>query len=134
MNQRKNKTTVRCGTTAVEVAICLPVLFMVLFGSYEFARANMMRHSTEAAAYEGARIGVLPGTTRQKIVDACSRILSTVGVNDFSVNVSPANFDNNTETVTVEIDVPYRGNCVVPTFFVQDPNFHGRCEMRREVF
>ena len=44
----------RHGATTVELALVLPVLFIIVFGSFEFSRLNMLKHLAEVAAYEGA--------------------------------------------------------------------------------
>ena len=66
MKHQKNNGRRRVGALAVEVAMCLPILLMVLFGCYEVARANMLVHATESAAYEGARVGIIPGCNSRK--------------------------------------------------------------------
>ena len=77
------------GAITVEVALCLPVLFAILFGSYELARANMMLHSTESAAYEGARVGIIPGATPESVRESVGGILRSVSVSEFDVVIRP---------------------------------------------
>ena len=60
MNKKRTNNSNRRGALTVEVAICLPLLLITLFGLYELSRANMIRHAVESAAYEGARSGILP--------------------------------------------------------------------------
>lgn len=124
----------RRGALAVELALCLPLLLLFLFGCYEIARANMISHAAESAAYEAARVGILPGTSEDKIRDAADFILSSVGVSDFDVEITPTVITSQTPLVKVEITVPYRANTSVPAFFLSDPNFRGECELTRETF
>jgi Flp pilus assembly protein TadG len=123
----------RRGALTVEVAICLPVLFLFLFGCYEIAHANMLMHATESAAYEAARVGIVPGAKSEKIRNAAQFVLNSVGVNDFTLTITPDPVDRSTEKVKVEIAVPFRGNSSVPRLFVQDPTFRGECELTRET-
>ena len=51
----KYKNQHRHGVAAVEFALTVPFLFLFIFATYELGRANMIMHTTEAAAYEGAR-------------------------------------------------------------------------------
>ena len=123
----------RRGALSVEVAICLPILFTFLFGCYEIAHANMLLHATESAAYEAARVGIVPGARPEKIRAAAAFVLNSVGVTNFTVNITPDPISSSSEKVKVEILVPFRGNTSVPSMFVQDPTFHGQCELSREV-
>ncbi len=128
------KRTRRQGATVVEVAIVLPVLFMFLFASYELARANMLQHATESAAYEGARIGIVPGANKDKIEEAVEFVLNSVGATDFKVIVTPKKIDKGTEKVKVRVELSLRKNSTVTKFFVNDPTLVGECELNRETF
>ena len=123
----------RTGGLAVEMAFCLPVLLMLLFGCFEMAHANMLIHSTESAAYEGARVGIIPGANSEKIKSAAGSVLRSVGINNFTVTVTPDVIRNDTEEVTVEIAVPFKTNTSIPTMYIQDPTFRGSCTLSREV-
>ncbi|MFK7767140.1 MAG: TadE/TadG family type IV pilus assembly protein [Mariniblastus sp.] len=133
MKTSKSKRQERRGALTVEVALCLPILLMTLFGCFELAHANMLLHATESAAYEGARIGIIPGATEQKIQDAASGVLRTVGINNFTITVTPSVITTETEAVSVNIEVPFRGNTSLPTFFITNPVFRGNCELSREI-
>lgn len=123
----------RCGSLTVEVALCLPILLMVLFGCYEMARANLLLHASEGAAYEGARVGIIPGATHDKIEDAAGSVLRSIGINHFTITVSPDVISADTEKVEVEVAVPFRPNTLFPEYFVPDPTFRGKCELSRET-
>ena len=133
MNEMKNRTR-RTGATVVEVAIVLPILFMFLFASYELARANMLLHATESAAYEGARIGIVPGADKDKIKKAVEFVLNSVGASEFKVIITPNKIDKGTEKVKVRVELSLRKNTTVSRFFVQDPLLVGECELNRETF
>lgn len=121
------------GTITVEVALCLPVLLAILMGSYELARANMMLHSTESAAYEGARVGIIPGATPESVRAAVGGVLNSVGVRKFDIAITPEVITNQTIDIEVLVTVPLRENLALPTFFIQDPTFQGTCTLQREV-
>ncbi len=123
----------RQGSLTVEVAICLPILLMILFACYEMAHANMLLHATESSAYEGARVGIIPGATSEKIETAVGGVLRSVGINHFKIKVQPDKIKADTESVKVEVTVPFRANTSIPSFFVKDPKFLGQCELSRET-
>lgn len=113
--------------------MCLPVLMTILLGSYELARANMMLHSTESAAYEGARVGIIPGASPDAVRDAAARILGSVGVRSFDIQIFPEVITNTTEEIEVLVTVPFEENLAFPTLFIQEPVFTGTCTLRREL-
>jgi len=123
----------RRGGLTVEVAICLPVLILILFGCYELARVNMILHATESAAYEGARTGIIPGATPEKIEQSAGFILRTVGINDFEIETVPPIIERDTENVEVIVRVPVANNLSIPRLFVKEPTFKGTCKLTREV-
>jgi len=123
----------RRGALAVEMALCLPILFLLLFGSFELARANMMLHATESAAYEGARVGIVPGANKTKIEAAVRFVMGSVGVQNFTVTVVPDTILSDTETVEVTVAVPFRENTTFAGFFIKDPTFKGTTLLTREI-
>lgn len=129
---RQNKSA-RRGAVTVEVAMCLPILFLILFGVYEFAHVNMVIHATQSAAYEAARTAIVPGATNRDAQDSARSVLGSVGVRDFGINITPA-LNSTSDTVRVDVNVPFRNNSFVFRMFIADPVFRGRCEMKRESF
>jgi Flp pilus assembly protein TadG len=123
----------RTGSLTIEVALCLPVLILLLFGCYELARTNMILHGTQSAAYEGARTGIIPGATPEKIEQSVGFVLRTIGVQDFQVEIIPADIQRDTESVEVIVRVPVANNLSLPRLFVEDPTFKGTCKLSREI-
>ena len=121
------------GALSVEFAMTLPVLMTILFGAYEFGRANMIRNTAEAAAYEGARVGIVPGATAQDVRDQANFILSTAGIRQSTIQVIPNRITNQTSDVEVIVTVPMTGNSIAPQMFTQRIIFDGRCQLNREL-
>src|SRR4051812_11308365 len=80
----------RCGATLVEFAICLPVLLVMVFGSIELCRLNMLRHGATQAAYEAARRGIVPGATTTQVRTVASDLLDALLVSGYTVDVNPS--------------------------------------------
>jgi Flp pilus assembly protein TadG len=128
-----NRNRNRRGAATVEFAITAPILFLLLFGGFELSRANMLMHTCEAAAYEGARVGIIPGATSQEVSDAVTRILATVGVNNASVQVQPDNLQTESQSVAVTVQFTFQENSLlVPDFMGTEP-FVRTCELLREI-
>ena len=131
MNRKLTRN--RRGASAVEFALTLPALLMILFASYEFSRANMMLHTAEAAAYEGARVGIIPGATANEVRQAAQDVLGTAGIRNSQIVVVPANLDTDTETVSVTISFEYGDNSTMFQLFMdENAEVEKTCEMARE--
>ena len=131
---RNKKHDHRCsGALTVEFALTLPVLLMILFAAYELGRANMLRNTAEAAAYEGARRGIVPGSDADDVRDSVNFVLGTSGIRDANIRINPPVITMATETVSIEIDVPMAGNTLIPSIFTRGMSFNGQCELNREL-
>ncbi|HVJ86844.1 MAG TPA: TadE family protein [Caulifigura sp.] len=100
----------RAGGVAVETAVVLPVLFMIMFGAVDCARLNMVRNTAQNAAYEGARNAITPGATANHAKAVAQKVLNGVGIKNYTVSVSPATITTATDVVTVTVTVPLKDN------------------------
>ena len=123
----------RKGATAVEFALTLPILFLFLFAGYELSRANMIMHTCEAAAYEGARVGIIPGATPAKIQAAADQVLATVGVQNATISTDPTVIESETETIAVTVQVNFADNTALKPLFMGIGTFVRTCTMQRET-
>src|SRR5689334_5559129 len=97
---------VRRGATTVEVALILPVLLLFVFASFEFSRLNMLKHLAGAAAYEGAREGIIIGATADDVTTRVNAILASGGVYDAEITTTPNTLSVSTTEVTVQVTIP----------------------------
>ncbi len=97
------------GAAAVELAVILPVLFMLLFGIIEFGRYFWWRHSVTAAATEAARMAILdPSVISDAQVEAWAvQVAQDGGVNAApTVTVDPLDRPRN-QPITVTVQIPF---------------------------
>ena len=94
------------GSVAVEFALVAPIFFLILFASIEFARVHMIQSSVENACFEGARRGIIPGANSAICKSMTESLLDLAKVHDYTVTVTPANFDATTDEITVTAVVP----------------------------
>ena len=116
----------RRGTTVVEFAIVSPVFILLLVASFEFARLNVVRHTADNAAYEAARIAMVPGATAAEAVNEANRIMSIAGARGTNVTVNPSTIGPNTRQITVTVDIPLGQNGWIT------PRFTGATSMRAQ--
>lgn len=108
----------RRATTTVEFAVTLPVVLLLFFGSIEFSRVNLLRHTAAQAAYEGARRGIVPGATAGDVEDVTAQILDSAFAAGYTVTVTPSTITQNTTEVTVDISLPLAANgWIEPLYF-----------------
>ncbi|MCU0712460.1 MAG: pilus assembly protein [Pirellula sp.] len=128
----KSSRSTRRGATTVEFAMVAPIAFLLLFGSLELGHANMVFHSAEAAAYEGARKGIVPGATAAECIAEANEMLQLCRVRGGNVTVIPATLTPNDASVTVRIEVPYRSNSLIVPFFTRSLVINRECRLSRE--
>lgn len=130
MKRRRQR---RSGASAIELALTLPILFFILFAAYESARANLLRHAARSAAYEGARVGIVPGVSAQDVEDTANAILATIGIRNADVTITPTQIQESSPTVRVDVAIDAEDNFFFAPFFFRDAVFAGDCELSREV-
>ena len=114
---RRSPANNRAGATAVEFALVAPIFFLLLLSSFEFSRLNVIRHTADNAAYEAARIAMVPGATAAEAITEANRIMDIAGARGTAVTVNPAAFGPSTSQITVTVDVPLDQNgWIVPRF------------------
>lgn len=88
----------RSGAAAVELAISLPVLVMLLFGTIETCTMIFLQQSLEIAAYEGARVAILPKVQASDVEATVNQILSARRVNSARVGVTLLRYSDEQST------------------------------------
>ena len=104
------------GASAVEFAILLPVLLLILFGIIEFGMMMYGREIVTNATREGARAGIVQGPpkrTEGEITAIANTYLSTTGVNpaDVSFTVTGEGLANPN---TLTVNAAYTYNFLIP--------------------
>lgn len=122
------------GMTTVEFAITAPIVFLLFFSAYEFSRMEMVRHTIDIAAYEGARRGIIPGASAASVEQQVQRVLAPVSIRNVQVDVTPNVIDRSTPEVTVDVTVPMSSNGWVLARFVGGLTLRGRSTLAREGF
>ena len=108
---RRNRP-IRNGEAAVEAALCIPVVILVMFGTLETCSGIFLNESLKIVAYEGARVGVRRGATFASVQERCEEVLAARNVTGAAITISPSNFESLAalEPITVTVTAPYAGN------------------------
>jgi Flp pilus assembly protein TadG len=123
----------RRGAVAVEFALTAGLLFMILFAAIEFMRVNTIVNSTENAAYEGARAGIVPGAKAKDARQAARGMLTAIGVRGAKIDIEPNTIQADTPEITVTIEVPLNRNSFITPRFFLGKTLTKTCTLTREV-
>jgi Flp pilus assembly protein TadG len=92
------------GAVAVEFALVLPLLLLLVFGVLEFGLIMSAKGVITHASREGARLGVVycnPRKTPAEITACVQAYLNTAGIYDATINVTPGASSGDLLTVKV---------------------------------
>ncbi len=80
----------RHGTATVELAVCLPMLALLVFGSIQASNLIYLKHALTSAAYEGtlelARADATPDSVELRV----EQVLSMHDIDKATVDISPS--------------------------------------------
>lgn len=79
----------RWGTAAVEAAVSLPLLVLLVFGAIEVAGGVFLSQALAIAAYEGAREAARPGGTSAAAEQRVIEVLSSHQIDTYVIRFEP---------------------------------------------
>jgi Flp pilus assembly protein TadG len=112
------------GAAAVEFALVLPILILLIFGIVEFSISYNRQQALHAAAREGARTASVPSSTTSDINSAVTNALQGVTFDSSpTITITPSAsqpcLNRSGQTVTVQVtansqlDIPLWNNVTV---------------------
>jgi len=124
----------RRGVATVELAVCLPVLALLVFGSIEAASFIFLKQSLQVAAYEGIREAIRPGAIDSVARDRSFAILNSRFIRDAIVAFplgTPANAIRG-QQVVIEVSAPTSTNSPLAGQWVANRTLTTRLVMLKE--
>lgn len=137
----------RQGAAAVELAVVLPLFFLLLFAVVEFGRAMMAGELLTHAAREGARLGTLSGKSNADVEQkVASLVRNTLGVAPehvrtvISVTAAPGNPAPGNQVaralsrdvIRVQVRVPFDQLSFLPAAYLRGASLMGEAAMQHE--
>jgi hypothetical protein len=121
------------GSAAVEFAVCLPVLVLMVFGSIEASSFIFLKQSLHVACYEGVREACKTGSTDASARGKAEAILESRRVNDFEIRF-PEGVQGiaRGETISCEISAPTGTNSPLAGDFLPARVLTARVVMLKE--
>jgi hypothetical protein len=129
-----NHSDSRQGVAVTELAVCLPILVLLVFATLEACHTIYLRQSLSIAAYQGARTALIVGATESNVVAQCDQVLADRKVSGGVVRIAPAGFENSPPRtfIAVEVSAPHLDNQLLPVRLFAKPFMTGRVEMMKE--
>ncbi|TWT85609.1 TadE-like protein [Posidoniimonas polymericola] len=110
----------RRGTATVELAVCLPVLTLLVFGSMQACDMIYLKHGLTTAAYEGSLEIARPDANNITVSARIKQVLGLRGVTNGTYFFTAAeNIQDLSpgDPVTISITAPVDENLMVSGFF-----------------
>ena len=109
------RTAARRAAAAVEFAVVVPILILLIFGMIEFSRLMMVEQVLTNAAREGARKASLPGTSTSDVTTAVNTYMTNSGLSGQTTTVSPdPSTANPGDAITVTVSIPFNNVSWLP--------------------
>ena len=125
----------RRGAAATELAVCLPVLTLVVFGSIQACNLIYLKHGVVTAAYEGTLELAKRNATSASIVARAEQVLSARGITASQIRVLPAGTEIAAAAVgtpfSIEVVASVKSNMSLSGFFPLPQNVTGRIAATR---
>jgi hypothetical protein len=121
------------GLAVVELAICLPILFLILFATIEACSMLQLKQNVQITAYEGARIGILPGSNAALVQTQCEMLLDDRGILGYTIAMTPdPSVLNIGDLLTVTVTADCAANAVAGGVFFEGKSISESIVMRAE--
>ncbi len=102
--RRISQNMSRQGTVSVEMAFCLPILFVMFTASIDLIRYNLLRNVVTQATYEGARTALVKGATVADVEQAVNSTMVAFNPDlNYTIDVAPASLPSLTDTIEVTV-------------------------------
>ncbi len=126
----QRRARVHSAIATVELAICLPLLSLIMFGSIQATNLIFLQHATTAAVYEGSLEMAKSNATNASVQSRIQQVLDARDVANSSIAILPAGTDISQTPpgtlLTLEITADVRSNMSVFGFFLMPNQVTGR--------
>jgi Flp pilus assembly protein TadG len=124
----------RRGAAVAELAICLPLLVLLVFASIEACSMIFLEHGLSIASYEGVRAGISYDATNADVMSRCNEIINQRSIAGATVSTNPGNVANvqKGQPITVTVSAPSNANMISPPWFFGGMTLTARTTMVKE--
>jgi Flp pilus assembly protein TadG len=134
LHRGHRRTTSRRGVAASELAVCLPVMVLLVLATIETCTMIFLKQSLTVASYESVRTALQPGAVAADVQATCDGVLADRRIQGGKLTISPANFTQLTpgEYIQVTVSAPADSNSVIPGSFFRGKTLSASATMMKE--
>jgi Flp pilus assembly protein TadG len=99
MNSRNRRQRQR-GNAVLDMALVLPILLALAFGTVEFGYYFYVKHNVQAAAREGARAAIVPSAVAGDVTTAVQNVMTAAGLGSSGYTTSVTDINGNAINVS----------------------------------
>jgi Flp pilus assembly protein TadG len=124
----------RSGIAAMEMAVCLPAIVVLVFAAIESCTAIFLTQALQSAGYEAVRVAINANGTTSQAQQRAQQILDAHSIVGSSVRCEPPDVSGAKagDQVTVVVTAGYDGNRISPSFFFGGRTVEVRTTMAKE--
>jgi Flp pilus assembly protein TadG len=121
-HRRSTRPDKRRGVATVELAICLPILMLLVVFAIEGSNFIFLKQAATVAAYEAAHVATQQGGTEVEAQRRAEEILAARAIDTAEVQFTPAAPDAAVRgtLVTVSVSAPASANSIGLDWFFED--------------
>jgi hypothetical protein len=122
------------GVAASELAVCLPVMVLMVLATIETCTMIFLKQSVTVAAYESVRTALQPGAVPSDVQTTCDGVLADRRIQGGKLTISPANFTQLTpgQYIQITVSAPADSNSVIPGSFFRGKTLSATATMMKE--
>ena len=130
----RQTTSSRRGVAATELAVCLPVLVLLVLATVETTGMIFVQQSLEIACYEATRVALAPGAEEANVKYQAELILQSRGVKSATVTVSPADIPGTAAGawISVKSSAPFSANSLMGGWLFKSKTLVAEVQMMKE--
>lgn len=132
LRQRRHRP--RRAMAVTELAVCLPVVTLIIFSSIEACSMIFLQQSLDVACYEASRVALVPKAQNANVKYQAELILTSRGVNGSQVSVTPADIQGAPQSswIKVTATAPFRGNSLAGGWLFKNRTLAASVQMMKE--
>jgi Flp pilus assembly protein TadG len=122
------------GAVAVEMAVVLPLLILLIVGIVESTNLIYLKQSLTISAYEGVRAAITTSATTADVADRANQIIADRKVKGSSIAIIPADFQaaGYGTYISVKVSAAYGSNSLMPGWFFTGTTLSSEVKMMKE--
>ncbi len=109
-NPLKSRRKWRSAVAAVEFAVVLPPVVLLILGSLDVARVFAIQHTLQEASMNGCRLYALGDMTQQQAIAAVDQSMAEKSLTGYTIVFDPplkSDINDDMQPVTVAVQMPY---------------------------